>query len=228
MKVQVIIPTAGIGSRFQSKIPKPFIKLLNKPLFVYCLEAFERSRLVNGVVLVVHPEKVEQFREVVRKYRLKKITKIVIGGNSRRESVANGLKAIDLETDIVLVHDGVRPFLTSQKIDELIMACKTEQAVTLAVKVKPTIKEVDPKDLYVQRTLDREKLWEIQTPQAFQRDVLWKAHQQRFDAEPTDDAAMAEKLGYKVKILPGSYENIKITTPIDLLLAKLLLKNNKK
>ena len=169
MKVQVIIPTAGIGSRFQSKIPKPFIKLLNKPLFVYCLEAFERSRLVNGVVLVVHPEKVEQFREVVRKYRLKKITKIVIGGNSRRESVANGLKAIDLETDIVLVHDGVRPFLTSQKIDELIMACKTEQAVTLAVKVKPTIKEVDPKDLYVQRTLDREKLWEIQTPQAFQR-----------------------------------------------------------
>ena len=224
MKIQAIIPTGGLGTRLKAKDPKPLLLLNQKPIFIYTLEVFEQSSLVHSVILVVHKDYLNDFEKVIRKYKLKKVTKIIAGGVTRSESVANGLRVVDEDTDIVVVHDGVRPFVSVPLIEYSIAACREHGAAVVAVPVKPTIKRAN-QDLFVAETLRRDELWEIQTPQTFKKDILLKAHQQGKNVPVTDDASLVEQLGYKVKIVAGDYRNIKITTPEDLVVAESFLKN---
>lgn len=224
MKTEVIIPMAGSGTRLKSKISKPLIVFHKKPLFFYTVKKFEDSRRVNSIVLVVQKENIAKFKGLVKKFRFKKVKAVVAGGKSRSQSVYNGLKVTASDTDIILVHDGARPFITTKLIDASIDLCRKYPAVIIAVPVKSTIKRVDVKTLHVKETLNRRELWEIQTPQTFKREVLWKAHQAYKKDDATDDAFLVERLGIKVKVLPGSYENIKITTQEDLSVAALFLR----
>ena len=223
MKAQAIIPTAGSGTRFQSSVPKPLVLLKGKPIIVHTLQAFERSLSVSSVIVVVPKDLITQYNQYVKRFRLKKVARVVAGGKSRGESVYNGLQCVDKATDIVVVHDGVRPLVETHMIDEAVKQCRKQDAVVVAVPVKPTIKQVDPKSLYVKATLDRTTLWEIQTPQVFKANTLKRAYANA-NREATDDAALVEALGVKVKILKGDYRNIKITTTEDLSVAETFLK----
>jgi len=222
-KVQAIIPAAGVGARLKSRVAKPFILLNGKPLLFYSLAVFEKSPLVESVVIAGHPKGLGAIKRLVKKFRFKKVARIVAGGQTRCKSVANALKAIDRGTQYVAVHDAARPFISREALEAAIKTCFKESAVVVAVPVKSTIKKVDPKNLYVQETLIRDTLWEIQTPQIFKKDVLIKAHKVMACCDPTDDAVLVEKIGVKVKIVKGHYHNIKVTTPEDLKIARSFL-----
>jgi 2-C-methyl-D-erythritol 4-phosphate cytidylyltransferase len=224
MKTQVVVPVAGSGVRMNQSTPKPLLLLNGKPLFLYALNTFERCALVDSVIVVAHPDYMTEYKTWIRREGLKKVAELVPGGATRRESVYAGLQELDADTDIVVVHDGARPLVTRDIIEESIRLCKNFEAVVAAVAVKSTIKRVSGKDLIVQETLNRKELWEIQTPQTFRAKKLLNAHAQLPAAEDfTDDAAMVEAMGGKVKILQGLYSNIKITTPEDLVIAQALL-----
>jgi len=226
MKIQAIIPSAGIGTRLETSLQKPLVELCGKPLCVYALEAFEQSPVINSIILVGHQDKLFEFGDIVKRYGLKKVAKIVAGGETRCESVSNGLAVLDEDTDVVLVHDGARPLVSAQTIERAVELIRDWEAVVVAVPVKPTIKKINRGDLCVEETLNREDLWEVQTPQVFRRDILMKAHTQNKENSPTDDAMMVEQLGVKAKVATGDYRNIKITTQEDLMVAEAFLKQH--
>lgn len=207
-----------------SNVPKPMVELLGKPICAHTLEAFERCPQIDSVIVVGHGGQLERLREIVERYRFQKVTKIVAGGEQRHESVANGIAALDRDTQIVVVHDGARPLVSRRLIEEAVKLCGTWDAVVAAVPVKQTVKQVNRRSLCVEQTLDRNGLWEAQTPQVFKKDILMKAHAQNTQDNPTDDAVMVERLGVKVKIIEGDYTNIKITTREDLIVAEGFLK----
>jgi 2-C-methyl-D-erythritol 4-phosphate cytidylyltransferase len=226
-KVTVIIPAAGFGSRMQTPIgdrSKQFMTLRNKPLLAHTLEKFENSKYTDEII-VVCPDDGIRFveEEVVVKFGFKKVSKIVVGGKQRQDSVYEGLKAVQA-ADMILVHDAVRPFISVQKIDELIETCAKCRAAILAVQPKDTVKLQDD-DQYVSRSLDRTKLWNVQTPQAFEYALLQQAFQKAYAEKfyGTDEAMLVERLNAKIKIIPGDYNNIKITSPEDWALAEWLL-----
>jgi len=221
MKTQVIVVAAGIGSRLKCQIPKALVVLKRKPMVSWSLEVFEKSSLIDGVVMVGHKNYLSEFKKISK--RFKKVKAVVIGGVKRSDSVRLGLKAIDTDTQNILVHDAARPLIDERSIQRLCHSLKSYQAAILAVPVKPTIKQVDEKNLCIKQTLPRHLLWEAQTPQGFHREVLIKAHQQSIKEEATDDAFLVERLGIKVKVVMGGYRNIKITTSQDLDLAERLL-----
>ncbi len=223
MKVQVILVAAGAGTRLKASRPKALVLLKNKPLLWYSLAAFERSKAVSGVILVGYPYHLSSFRRVVQKGRFRKVSAVIPGGETRSDSVACGLGSVDKDTEVVMVHDAARPLVTGKMITDSLAAVKIHEAVIVAVPVKATIKKADPKNLFVTETLLRNTLWEVQTPQTFRRNLLDQAHKAKLCCDPTDDAMLVEKMGVKVKIVPGDYKNIKITTPEDLALAKILM-----
>jgi len=224
MKTQAIIPTAGAGTRLHSNVPKPMVEILGKPVCAHTLEAFEQCPGIDSVIVVGHREQLDQLRGIVELYRFRKVVKIIAGGEKRCESVAHGLAALDHDTGIVVVHDGARPLVSRKVIEATVKLCGEWEAVVAAVPVKQTIKKVNGQDLCVQQTLNRNELWEVQTPQAFKRDILAKAHAENTQDNPTDDAVMVERLGVRVKIVEGEYKNIKITTREDLIVAEHFLK----
>jgi len=228
MKAQAIILAAGEGKRLKSPLPKALVQIKDKPIFIYTLEAIEQSSLIDSIVLVVPPDYLNEFERVLTKYHLLKVTKIVAGGNSRSVSVSCGLSVIDQDSDLVLVHDGVRPLIDLFLIDKAITLCENHQAVVVAVPIKPTIKRVDEEKMLVRETVDRQELWEIQTPQVFKREILLKAHEKGKGVKVTDDATLVEQLGEEVKICEGNYKNCKITTQEDLWFAEALLNNANK
>jgi 2-C-methyl-D-erythritol 4-phosphate cytidylyltransferase len=217
--ITVIIPAAGMGKRMQSaygETRKQFILIHDKPILYYTLRPFHESELIDDIILVCEKEWIGYVqKEIIELYRFTKVKKIAEGGALRQDSVYKGLKAID-RADIVLVHDGVRPVISENKIREVIMAASDHNAAILAVKVKDTVKKQDA-DGFVAETLNREKLWNVQTPQCFEYQLLIqafeKAYQEGFYG--TDESMLVERLGVKVKIVEGEYENIKITTPED-------------
>lgn len=223
MSVWAVIPAAGTGERFGGEKPKPFADLGGKPVIVRTLEVFEHCSLVDGIVLVVHGDWLKEYQRLVKKYSLKKIRAVVAGGDTRTRSVRSGLAVLDAGADVVMVHDGVRPLVTPEVIAAGIRAVKAAGAAIAAVPVKPTIKVVDPASMQVTETLDRDLLWEVQTPQVFDRKILERAYAQDH-ASASDDAALVERIGIKVGIFTGSYTNIKITTPEDLVAARAFLK----
>lgn len=227
MKIQAIIPTAGLGKRFQAKLPKALVLLQGKPIIIHTLKVFEKSSLIDGIVLVVPSGYLPVFRKIIDQHQFRKVRKVIAGGKTRGESVGNGLRVTDEDTDIVVVHDGVRPLLTQDTLRKAIKLCKRFGAVVTAVPVKSTIKRVHKKTRVVQETLKRDELWEIQTPQIFKKKILLKAYNTVKSFNPTDDSMLVEQLGVKVKVLEGDYRNIKITTPEDLKIAQMFLKANK-
>jgi len=223
VSIWAIVPAAGTGERFGGERPKPFADLGGKPVIIRTLQVFESYPLVEGIVLVVHPDWLKDYKDLVAAHALKKVKAVVVGGDTRTQSVRNGLLALGADADVVMVHDGVRPLVTPVIIAAGIDAVKAAGAAIAAVPVKPTIKVIDPKTQTVAETLDRELLWEVQTPQVFDRKVLEKAYAQDRDGA-TDDAVLVERMGVKVSVFMGSYANVKITTPEDLIVARALLK----
>ncbi len=230
-----MIVSAGKGLRFMGgKSIKPdrgkkqFRFLGGKPILVHALDKFETCPLIRSILLVVGEEDMDYcLKEIIEKYRFQKVSQIVPGGKRRQESVKNGIDALPKDTDVVAIHDGVRPFVTQAMIEESLHTAARVGAVVLAIPVKDTVKVSNP-DGTVLKTLDRETLWQIQTPQTFQVNVIKEAHYRAAEDGfvGTDDASLVERLGGKVHLLPGSYTNIKITTPEDLFLANLFLKTN--
>ncbi len=221
MKTQAIIAAGGVGTRLKQSLPKPLVKINGKPILAYTLEAFERSSLIDSVVLVGHKKYLGEMKNIVEKFAIKKVKEIVAGGKTRCESVYQGLMVTLPTTKMVVIHDAARPLISPKIINQAIRLARKYLAVVVAVAVKSTVKEIDPQSLMVKRTLPRETIWEIQTPQVFNKDLLLKAYA-KLDpmtlrsGSLTDDASLVEQLGVKVRILPGHYRNIKITTQEDL------------
>jgi len=225
MKADAVIVSAGKGHRFMKGKKKQFYLLADKPILAHTLDKFENCPLIHSILLVVGQEDMDYcLKEIIEKYQYLKISQVVPGGKRRQESVKNGIDALPKDVDIVVIHDGVRPFVTEEMIEESIRSAVRFQAVVMAMPVKETIKMVQ-RDGTVLKTLDRESLWQIQTPQTFQVKLIKEAYHRATEDGfiATDDASLVERLGVKVHILPGSYTNIKITTAEDLMLANLLL-----
>ena len=226
MKADAIIVSAGKGQRFMEGRKKQFFLLADKPILTHTLDKFENCPLIDSILLVVGQEDMDYcLKEIIEKNRYRKISQIVPGGKRRQDSVKNGMDALSRDANIVVIHDGVRPFVTREMIEDSIHSAQRFGAVVLAMPVKETIKIANA-DGTVLKTLDRESLWQIQTPQTFQAHVIKEAYQKATENGfvGTDDASLVERLGMKVHILPGSYTNIKITTPEDLILANFFLR----
>ncbi|MFH0771503.1 MAG: 2-C-methyl-D-erythritol 4-phosphate cytidylyltransferase [Candidatus Omnitrophota bacterium] len=224
MKTSVIVAAGGKGERLGSKVHKPFVLLGKEPILAYALRALDSSNRVNEIILVVNEFDLLKGRSLVKKIGIKKIKDITAGGKRRMDSVNNGLFRVSPDTDYVMVHDGCRPFVDDKIISETIQAAEIFGGAIAVAPVKPTIKEIE-KGGFVVTTLKREFLVEVQTPQVFRKDILVRAYERalREETEATDDSSLVEALGVKVKVIKGSYKNIKITTPEDLKYAKALL-----
>jgi len=221
----VVIVAAGSGSRMNMSINKQFIKLNNKEIIAYTIEKFYKHYNIQDIVVVIKKEEVEFFnKEIIEKYKFENI-KIAFGGNERQDSVYNGLKSLDSKCDIVLIHDGARPFVSEETVNKSIQEAKNYKAIVVGVPVKDTIKVVNDNNDIVD-TPDRSKLWAVQTPQTFDYSILLKSYEDAFKHNfyGTDDAMLVERIGYKVKIIEGSYNNIKITTQEDLNIGTQILK----
>ena len=226
-KTVAIIPAAGSGIRMESKRAKQFLSLDGKPILALTLEPFQESS-VDAVVLVVPQDDVAYCREeIVERFGLTKVEKIVPGGKRRQDSVRLGLEATEGKYDFVLIHDGVRPLIEKEIIERVIEETRVNRAVITALPARETVKEVN--DLrHVVKTYDRKRVWMVQTPQAFRYQDILGAHQKALKEgweEATDDALLVEKSGITVKVVEGSEKNIKVTTPHDLELARILLRS---
>jgi len=224
MNVRAIIAAGGRGERMGGELPKQFIQIKKKPLLAYTLEKFEKCVLIDEIILVVPDEYVGLASyQVVDVFDFGKIRKIVSGGKERQDSVYKALLSLPGNTDIVTIHDGVRPFVSVEKIVKSIEMCQQDKAVILALPINETVKRVENE--FVITTLDREKLWVAQTPQTFEYKLILEAYKKAFDASfiGTDDSSLVERMGVKVRILEGDYENIKITTMEDLVLAEKMI-----
>ena len=221
----VVIVAAGTGTRMNMGINKQFIKLEGKEIIYYTIEKFYKNKNIEDIVVVVKEEEAEFFRKkILDKYNFKNI-KIAYGGKERQDSVYNGLKSLDKNCDIVLIHDGARPFVSDKIINKSIEEAKENKAVVVGVQVKDTIKVID-NDNNIVDTPNRSLLWAVQTPQTFDYNLLIKSYEDAFKDNfyGTDDAMLVERIGYKVKMVEGSYNNIKITTQEDLNLGNQILK----
>ena len=222
MKVACVVPSAGKGRRLNSKLDKPFVALNGKPLLYHTLKALEKTDLIDYIVLAVSGDKLERCRRIVKKYKLKKICAIVQGGKRRFDSVKNALREVK-DADYVLIHDAARPFIERDLIKKLLNAARVSGGAISAIPASETIKTVN-KSSFIKDTPSREYLWRAQTPQVFRKGLIVEAYRKAKAKSATDDSMLLEKLGHKVKIVRGSHRNIKITTPEDLELAKVLLR----
>lgn len=221
-----IILCGGNSTRMNyidSKENKVFIEILGKPIIYYTIKNFEDSDSINSIIIVAREEDIKKTEEIIKKYKFKKIKKIVAGGKGRQDSAYNGLKTIENvdERDIVLFHNGCNPFVSKKEIETIIRSSKEYGAAALAFPAKDTIKKVN-EGLFVEETIDRKNLWQMQTPQAMKYYLAIKSFEKakadNFYA--TDDISLVERLGKKVKIVSCSYKNIKITTKDDLRIAE--------
>ncbi len=233
MKTAAVILSGGKGKRMGASVSKQYLKLEGEPVLYYALRAFEKSS-VDRIVIVCGKGDEEYIREnIIKKYNVKKTVFIAEGGKERYNSVYNGLNTIEEkcpDTDIVLIHDGARPFVSADIIEKLIKCCETEGACVAAVKAKDTIK-ISDKEGYIRETPSRETVWQIQTPQAFKYDMIKKAYNFVMAGDTrdiTDDAMVLERYcNQKIKLVEASYDNIKITTPEDMIFGKAILNNKK-
>ncbi|SKA96068.1 2-C-methyl-D-erythritol 4-phosphate cytidylyltransferase [Caloramator quimbayensis] len=231
--VSAVIVAGGKGERMGYDIPKQYINIKGREILAITLDAFESCESIDEIILVV-PESYIDFclKNIVEKYCFKKVKKVVKGGLSRQESVYNGLLNCNPHCEVVVIHDGVRPFIQENIIQKSIEGAKKFGACAVGVYVKDTIKVVDD-EKFIVSTLKRDELISIQTPQTFKYDLILKSHEyaKQNNITATDDCALSEGYGCKVKIIEGDYFNIKITTREDIIIARAiydsLLKNFK-
>ncbi len=224
-KVYVIVPAAGSGSRLGGRIKKQFLPVKGKPILILTLQQFEHCPDVDEIVVVVPESDIVDTEALLSNYRIHKVSKTVVGGAKRQDSVYNALKKITpRDADIVLVHDAVRPFVECRQVSALVKACKEFDAAVLAVQPKDTIRRSAGGGFFDQ-TIDRNAVWLVQTPQAFKAKLLIRAFEQAYKDKfySTDETALVERLGVKARIVEGSYDNIKITTQEDLELGALIM-----
>lgn len=229
LRCTAIIMAAGKGKRMQTAVSKQFLPVCGKEILAWTVDVFEKSPLVDTILLMASADGKEDVQHLWDSYGWKKVAAVLEGGKERQNSVANGLAAVGEETDIVLIHDGVRPFVTEEMIADSIVAAQAYGGAVIGVPAKDTIKVCSADGLAVE-TPDRSTLWQIQTPQTFQRDLIVNAYEKadRDGFLGTDDASVAEFAGHQVKVVMGSYRNIKITTKEDLVIAEAFFKEDLK
>ncbi|HWQ76924.1 MAG TPA: 2-C-methyl-D-erythritol 4-phosphate cytidylyltransferase [Syntrophomonas sp.] len=223
--LRVVIAAAGQGSRMGSKTNKQFMILNSKPVITYSLDFFEKQEEVDEIVVVTSARELEYCRtEIVEKNRYRKVSTVLVGGQQRQDSVWTALQYLDQATDFVAIHDGARPLLSADVMARLLKAAEEWGAAIPGVPSRDTIKMVN-KDSFVRQTLDRNVIFSIQTPQVFKFSELYTAY--KYAAEEgfyaTDDSALFERYVGQVKVVEGDYDNIKITTPLDLTIMENLL-----
>lgn len=221
-----IIAAAGQGKRMGSKENKQYLPLLDRPILAHTLQAFQKHPHIHGIIVIAAPHEVYYCQEeIIKTFGFTKVLKVVAGGKERQDSIFRGLQELSQDCELVVVHDGARPLITPDIIDQALEAAALTGGAVVAVPVKDTIKRVDELGV-IQETLVRSELWSIQTPQVFKKNLLIEAYENAFaqGIYGTDDASLVERLGEKIKVVKGSYENIKITTPEDMELAAIYLR----
>jgi 2-C-methyl-D-erythritol 4-phosphate cytidylyltransferase len=229
MMVYAVIVAAGKGVRMNCTTPKQYLELEGTPLLSVTLKAFDGCSLIDEIILVVPPGDIAFcIEKIINPAGMKKKVTPVAGGLKRQDSVYNGLMAVNEKKSSVVIHDGVRPFVTLSNIEECIREAVLHEACILGMPASDTVKLADGSG-YIEKTLERDSVWLAQTPQAFEYSLIKKAHDRAREEgfEGTDDASLVERLGEKVKIIRGSANNIKITTPEDLDAAKFMLQTYK-
>lgn len=224
-KVTVIVPAAGKGIRMNHSLPKQFLPIGGKPILAHTLLNLNRIPDVDSIIVVVNEGRIRWCREeVVNRFGIEKVKKVIKGGSTRQQSVSNGLKSLEESTRIVVIHDGARPFITVDILRRVVDKAKRYGAAICAIPVQDTLKKVAD-NTQVESTSNRNSLWLVQTPQAFLSSLLLKAYEKALTDgyEGTDDSAVVERLPHPVKIVEGSPLNIKVTTPQDLILAEAIL-----
>lgn len=215
-KCTVILAAGGCGSRMALGFNKIFLSIDEKPVISYSLEMFESIDEIENIIIVTAKDDIPLLSDIVREFGYKKVKNIISGGETRQESVLNGLIAMPADTDIVLIHDAARPLITESVILQLINSADEHGAATCGVYAVNTLKTVDS-DLNVTETLNRSNIVEIQTPQVFKKDLIIKAHKEAIASgfKGTDDCSLLEHIGINVKVVIGERCNIKLTTPED-------------
>ncbi len=218
-KVVAIVPAAGEGRRFGAN--KSFYPLLNEPLLIWPIKVLERVEMIDQIIPVIKEADMEKGAELFERYNITKIKMIAPGGKERQDSVFNALRLIKDRRSLILVHDGARPLIDASLIRDTIKALGDYDGVITGIPVKDTIKEIGSSEgeRVVIKTPDRSRLWAIQTPQVFLYETLLKAYEKAMTERfySTDDSALVERLGGRVKVIMGSYDNIKVTTKEDIL-----------
>lgn len=218
--VKAIILAGGCSQRIKLKVPKQLVRIGKRPLLTYTLDVFEKCKSVDSIILVAHKKIIQQCRALIKKNGYRKIEQVCLGGKTRQQSVFNALCRIK-NCNYVVIHDGVRPFVTADVILRTIRAAKRFNAASCAVKAIDTIAE--EREGFIGRILRREKLWHLQTPQAFKFDLIFKSHllaKTRGILNASDDSQLLLGQNKPVKLIEGSYKNRKITTQLDLFLMK--------
>lgn len=225
-KVGVVIPAAGEGVRVPGRVRKQFLEIAGKAIWVHTVDKFLQCREVDSVVVAAPADAVEDMKHEASTLTFEKLFAVVRGGNHRQHSVRLALNELQkFAPDLILVHDAVRPFVSHKVIQDVLEGAFIYQAAVPAVQSKETIK-VSNGNSFVAVTPERRTLWVVQTPQGFHASLLYKAVAKAFDEDfyGTDDSSLVEQLGVKVKIVEGAYDNVKITTPEDLLFADFLIR----
>jgi len=228
MKVSAIITAAGIGKRMAADKPKQFLHIAGKPILFYTLKKFDQCEHISEIIIVTEKGWRVETKELAAQANLTKSWKIVAGGAARQDSVNNGLHAVATDTDIVVIHDGVRPLIKKELIDESIKVAAKEGACIIATPIIDTVKK-SKKDDVISETIDRRELWGAQTPQTFKYNLIKEAFDKAYEDGfyGTDDASLVERIGEKVSLVTGDRFNIKITTPEDLELANAILQKGR-
>ena len=229
-KNTAIVLAAGQGKRMNSRIQKQFLEIDHRPVLYYSLECFQKSPLIQDIILVTGEEMISYCKkEIVERYNFTKVTKVIAGGKERYDSVYQGLLACE-DCDYVFIHDGARPFVTEAMLERGVFGVQETGACAIGMPSKDTIK-ISDKEGFVQSTPDRSRVWSVQTPQIFAYSLIRSAHEslRRKDMTGvTDDAMVVEQeSGVRIRLVEGSYQNIKITTPEDLVVAEAFLRENR-
>lgn len=221
--VTAIVPAAGTGSRLGSRTKKPFVRLNGKPVLFHTLKAISSAGSVKGIIVAAQANEIARVWGIVKRFGLRKVVRVVAGGPTRFDSVKNCLDEVDASTDIVLIHDAARPLVSRAVIEGSAAIAARYGACVVAVPENDTVKLSDGRDT-IRRTVDRKNIWRAQTPQTFRASLLKKAfYAPGARKGATDDSSVVERYGFRVRVLRGSYANIKITTREDLKIAEALL-----
>ena len=226
MKVSAVIAAGGRGTRMGAGFNKVFMRLHDAEILVHTMRTFNESPFVDEIIVVTGSEDIEKVRTLAKEHDINKLSVVTEGGDTRRASVYNGVRKA--EGDIIAIHDGARCLISQREIEEVVLDCKRYGAAAVGVVCKDTLKAADEYG-FITGTIDRSRTYQIQTPQVFKRELILAAHEkaEAEGFEPTDDCALIERYGGRIKITQGSYDNIKLTTPEDISVAEKILDRRK-